>query len=104
MTTLFCTPYQGHKLSELISDLSYKYVWVVYRPHSGWEDYPLPLKGLSSMYQNTVSAPALTLQELRDVAFENIESYKLGYLFANMPNWTAPELAEWVIERLEGKP
>jgi hypothetical protein len=107
MTTLFCTPYQGHKLSELISDLSYKYVWVVYRPHSGWEDYPLPLKGLSSMYQNTVGAPALTLQELRDVAQREFAGQIVADpVFANaFETWVytsnAPDLADWVIARLE---
>jgi hypothetical protein len=99
MNDLFCTPYQGHKLTELISDLSYKYAWLLSGWESGWVDYPLPLKGLSSMYPNTLHAAALTLQELRDVAIEH--GMDISDLEDHLYSSTAPKLADWVIARLE---
>lgn len=91
--TLFCTPEQGRRLKELVPELEYNFALVFYdRWHVGnadeWPDY----------------APALTLQELRDVARQrNINgSYELRdfWEFA-VAKMTAPELAAWVIERLE---
>ena len=100
MTNLFCTPEQGHRLKELVPMLKYSFVWSLFGDNRIIPTmvYNPPSNGFSFV------PPALTLQELRDLAFENIESYKLGYLFANMPNWTAPELADWVIARLENHP
>ena len=102
MTELFCTPEQGARLKELLPELEYSFVLIY---NDGWhvgnaEDWP--------DYH-----PALTLQELRDVAFELTESKRIGKDEVGLwiEDWlmihndcTAPELADWVIARLEEQP
>jgi hypothetical protein len=54
------------------------------------------------MYQNTIHAPALTLQELRDLAEDVPMTRELRNELNNILwHFGAPELADWVIARLE---
>ena len=106
MTELFCTPEQGVKLKELLPELTSYFMWVNGNgtPKIKWISQKdlLPPQGDEYTY-----TPALTLQELRDVAKEHLTAsiilkesitkrFEIG-LFTE----TAPDLADWVIERLE---
>lgn len=100
ISSLFCTPDQGRRLKELVPSLTSVFVW--YSPN--FEKFkPLPCirKLLDEPSKNT--APALTLQELRVFISHHKE---LRRRYDNTMNryslsTTAPELADWVIERLE---
>jgi hypothetical protein len=105
MNTLFCTPEQGARLKELVPELESAFMWVYGNgaPKIKWISKKdlLPPQGDEYTY-----TPALTLQELRDVAKEHIKpKHPLRYdgdmIYVNLYLMTAPELAEWVIERLE---
>jgi hypothetical protein len=96
MNTLFSTPEQGARLKELLPELTYSFVWSVFGDNIARPtivNYP-PKSGMSFV------PPAFTLQELRDVAkkhknsFDELLAYRLHFD-------TAPQLADWVIERLE---
>jgi hypothetical protein len=103
MNTLFCTPEQGQRLKELLPELTYAMAWVRHSPEQPWSHYPrFPYLITTHDYE----APALNLQELRDVAKEHIKPkhpvrYDGDMIYVNLYLMTAPELAEWVIERLE---
>lgn len=97
---LFCTPEQGKRLAELVPGLESAMVWITL-----FDREPV----IRDRYDSNIVdvdcnlvmyAPALTLQELRDVLDEqpNTSSMELGGM---MNKLTAPELAAWVIERLE---
>jgi hypothetical protein len=94
MNTLFCTPEQGKRLKELLPELTSAYWWAVI-------DHHVP-NHISSFNGRPTSdmPPALTLQELRDVAIEIPSTFMLD-LANKLTFYTAPELAEWVIARLE---
>jgi hypothetical protein len=98
MTDLFCTPEQGKRLKDLLPELTSEYYWI-FDVDCIIGSYPFDKDHLSNGAQKI---PALTLQELRDVALKIAEDSKSlnkfnELLFIN----TAPELAEWVIARLE---
>lgn len=117
ITNLFCTPEQGKRLRELVPELTSGFVWGYGNdPKYGKEDTwdvcyadAIP-KELWSLFKVT---PALTLQELRDVmkkvnndTIERIDEPFLSIdervLFEDkVIGCNAPELAAWVIERLE---
>ena len=113
MTDLFCTPVQGVKLKKLLPKLTSEFVWIEL-------DYDVGIQLRQRRHGNAMSVqyvgigesivsvphnyinPALTLQELRDV----VRTLKLKQIdrisFAvKIYEATAPELAEWVIARLE---
>ena len=95
-TDLFCTPEQGKRLKDLLPKLTSEYYWI-FDVECIIGSYPFDKDHLSNGAQKI---PALTLQELRDVAkmnnkmFNELLAYRLHFD-------TAPELAEWVIARLE---
>jgi len=96
MTDIFCTPEQGKRLKDLLPKLTSEYYWI-FDVDCIIGSYPFDKDHLSNGAQKI---PALTLQELRDVAkmnnkmFNELLAYRLHFD-------TAPELAEWVIARLE---
>jgi hypothetical protein len=102
---LFCTPDQGRRLKELVPSLRPSMVWA-----SFGDDNLIPWVAVN--HESTLRAPALTLQELRDYA-RNADFVKGGDSSSD-GKWfalgvlartaTAPELAAWVIERLEATP
>jgi hypothetical protein len=95
-TDIFCTPEQGKRLKDLLPKLTSEYYWI-FDVDCIIGSYPFDKDHLSNGAQKI---PALTLQELRDVAkinnkmFNELLAYRLHFD-------TAPELAEWVIARLE---
>ena len=118
MNNLFCTPVQGVKLKKLLPKLTSEFVWIEL-------DYDVGIQLRQRRHGNAMSVqyvgigesivsvphnyinPALTLQELRDVAREHLtasiilkdsitKQFEISLFTA-----TAPELAEWVIARLE---
>jgi hypothetical protein len=104
MSTLFCTPEQGARLKELVPELESGFVWVIrigsldhipYLKESNQDLWKFPKE----------FTPALTLQELRDVAWHRVlinPKYEVVADFKQvLIKMTAPELAEWVIARLE---
>jgi hypothetical protein len=101
MTDLFCTPEQGARLKELLPELESGFVW---RRLPNWSDWLLVKNDISDNKFHEI-IPALTLQELRDVALKMGQDSKSLDKF-NELLWinTAPELADWVISRLEAQP
>ena len=105
ITDIFCTPEQGRRLTELVPDLKYKMAWTVV-----WEDWEYKhidvTRYTDSMRERKMQhTPALTLQELRDVAKDHVPASDLITKFQPyLYNMTAPKLADWIIERLEAKP
>jgi len=100
MNDLFCTPEQGKRLKELLPEIDNHFVWQRIR---AWSEWIINYASVPDIEQER--SPALTLQELRDVA----RSFKLKeidrmVLSTLIDNATAPELADWVIARLEKKP
>ena len=96
MTNLFCTPEQGARLKELVPELKYALVWGIDRG----EFKPMMKDKMSNQF--VYAQPALTLQELRDL----YEASELGHraeFYSALSSETAPELADWVIERLEAQ-
>jgi hypothetical protein len=106
MNTLFCTPEQGARLKELLPELESAFMWVYGNgaPKIKWISKKdlLPPQGDEYTY-----TPALTLQELRDVAQREFAGEIVADpVFANaFETWvytsSAPDLAEWLIARLE---
>lgn len=93
---LFCTPEQGRRLKELVPDLTSEFVW---RRLPNWSDWLIVVSDITdNKYHET--APALTLQELRDVVNDCVTNSKWIEFRNNLICANAPELAEWVIERL----
>lgn len=118
MTTidqLFCTPDQGRRLKELVPELDYTFMWPTFQlegmSHPAYWSKPEIYDG--SPIDDYYFAPALTLQELRDLAksanhkhFEQYEKFLFdSFEFDELENLldvgSAPELASWIIERLE---
>jgi hypothetical protein len=94
MNDLFCTPEQGKRLKELLPELKFSLVWGLVNGRT----IPMivnnpPMSGFSFV------PPALTLQELRDVAIEH--GMDISDLEDHLYSSTAPKLADWVIARLE---
>jgi hypothetical protein len=122
-TDIFCTPEQGKRLKELLPELEPTMVWVFMRFGQRYSKLPMffdkykydhkrykRLNGshidmdaeMYNCFQHKAIAPALTLQELRDVALKMGQDSKSLNKF-NELLWinNAPELADWVIARLE---
>ena len=104
MSELFCTPDQGKRLLELLPELKsvMTWIWKSKHPHYMAETRLLTwdAKAFDAIPELREDRyPALTLQELRDVAIK----YELSIsdLEDHLYSSTAPELAEWVIARLE---
>jgi len=105
MTDLFCTPEQGQRLKELLPELDSTLIWIEEINVNDEKEWDIAFStGIPKQFHiNFNATPALTLQELRDVArdhnksFDELLAYRLHFD-------TAPELADWVIARLEGKP
>ena len=95
-TDIFCTPEQGKRLKDLLPKLTSEYYWI-FDVDCIIGSYPFDKDHLSNGAQKI---PALTLQELRDVAKINNKSFN-ELLAYRLHFDTAPELAEWVIARLE---
>jgi hypothetical protein len=127
---LFCTPDQGRRLKELVDILQpvLVWVWVITPYEKRWSKKPIYTDKFKERYKRWHSikedvnimfedslrhgyaAPALTLQELRDVCtiddlfeIEADTQHTFGWPEA-VSIMTAPELAAWVIERLEATP
>ena len=106
MNTLFCTPEQGARLLDLLPELDYTFAWGKINRNYEWEPFPKPIGEWSSFIYD--AQPALTLQEIRDVAM-TIKDGKVRLnldweRFNHVQSSTAPELAQWVIARLEDHP
>jgi len=98
MSNLFCTPEQGQRLKELLPELTSVYYWI-FDVDCIIGSYPFDKDHLSNGAQKI---PALTLQELRDVA-RSFRLNEIGQMVLSslIHNDNAPELADWVIARLE---
>jgi hypothetical protein len=96
MNTLFCTPEQGQRLKELLPEIKYSFVWSVFGDNIARPTIvnDPPKSGMSFV------PPALTLQELRDIARKIPSTFMLD-LANKLTFYTAPHLADWVIARLE---
>jgi hypothetical protein len=96
MTELFCTPDQGKRLKELLPEIESVYWWAIINHH-----VPNHISSFNGGICDNMP-PALTLQELRNVALKMGQDSKTLNKFSELL-WiaTAPELAEWVIARLE---
>jgi predicted transcriptional regulator len=127
MNTLFCTPEQGKRLKELLPELTSGFVWARTDESKAFDKYPVIYEQFSTELLGTLPVdvpidllldfaqkknlitPSLTLQELRDVAIDSNLHRRFRLLGAErLESWydvsaymTAPELAEWVIARLE---
>jgi hypothetical protein len=116
MNDLFCTPEQGQRLKELLHELESVMVWKFSNWKNSYSQKPMYLEDywdhhkISSKYKNIDAvkqhsfkvgfiAPALTLQELRDVAIKH--GMDISDLEDHLYSSTAPKLADWVIARLE---
>jgi hypothetical protein len=104
---LFSTPDQGRRLKELVPELTSAFVWMEWKDHTPFihdvEGSERMNEGLFALDPATLS-PALTLQELRDVARNTVSESWASTFFEHLWDMTAPELAAWVIERLEATP
>jgi hypothetical protein len=101
MSELFCTPEQGKRLKELLPELTSYFMWVNANviPNMRWISRTNDLPPQGDEYTYTT---ALTLQELRDVALGMQSNWGSKDNFSELLWYsTAPELAEWVIARLE---
>ena len=108
VSSLFCTPGQGRRISELEPEIKAEFYW----PYFG--NLPNPYKHPVSKYNlsetdRLTAVPALTLQELNHFARNSRiavrshssvygNSFELGIMVRTK---TAPELAEWIIGKLE---
>jgi hypothetical protein len=102
MNNLFCTPEQGKRLKDLLPELTSKFLHFRTTKQGVWAKYPKPADLFFNESYHMEQSPALTLQELRDV-FDTLSKKGNEYEMLNDLLWhsTAPELADWVIERLE---
>ena len=101
INNLFCTPEQGRRLKELVPELTSVFVW---HEHPYIVTRLMETRVIPEDYsgQHTYT-PALTLQELRDVA-KSIRIRTTNDYWVYMQkifNGNAPELAVWVIQRME---
>jgi hypothetical protein len=115
INAFFCTPDQGRRLKELVPSLTSVMEWVSLDEGDPYYDYPY-FSGEWDGLEVASILPALTLQELRDVARERrmeevVYASKESKDVKIITDWsyftchaTAPELAAWVIERLEATP
>jgi hypothetical protein len=106
MNNLFCTPEQGARLKELLPELEYAFMWASLSDDKWFIIEQRSITDGAFVEFRPTFVPALTLQELRDVAKEHIKpKHPLRYdgdmIYVNLYLMTAPELAEWVIQRLE---
>lgn len=103
---LFCTPDQGRRLKELVPELTYSMVWVRINKNSTFDHKPyFDGEWIEHTPKGTEIQPALTLQELRDIMkdcgmCEYVPMVQHSW-YQKVANSTAPELAQWVIQRLE---
>ena len=117
MNTLFCTPKQGARLKELLPELTSEMVW----KFSNWkktysqkplylddylDQFKIPSEHIDLITEHAFNVglitPALTLQELREVIGSIYdETDIIDEADHILWNGTAPELADWVIARLE---
>jgi hypothetical protein len=108
INAFFCTPDQGRRLKELVPSLTSVMEWVSLDEGDPYYDYPY-FSGEWDGLEVASILPALTLQELRDVAKDRkLVRHTKGEYLQFHEAWdvctvtmTAPELAEWVIARLE---
>jgi hypothetical protein len=106
MNTLFCTPEQGLRLEQLLQDVKSDFYWLGFNGSFPFY-YPVAFEkpiDTSKLGSDSVVVPALTLQELRDVAKgikRKEDDWSLVNLSSMLYGFTAPELAAWVIARLE---
>ena len=104
MTQLFCTPEQGARLKELLPELTSEFLWVMLINHETHLAFWHLSKTADYTHdrQNLTAHPALTLQELRDlvrtIRLNEIERWSYSVRIYKV---TAPELADWIIMRLE---
>lgn len=103
---LFCTPEQGRRLKELVPSLTSAFVWEQSKQDDQYNliSFEVMIRQgvIRQAYMRYSVLPALTLQDLRDVIIKVPTKFSLidqitDYLWHS----TAPELAAWVIERLE---
>lgn len=100
ISSLFCSPEQGHRLAELVPKLRSGLAWHVSPSIQKLE----PVTSYMTLGNGGNYVPALTLQELRDVALENkiiINNYHFDRVNWLLWHAGAPELADWLIKRLE---
>jgi hypothetical protein len=87
---LFCTPDQGRRLKELVPELTSVLIWVFINHEQRWARFPIYVDKYKNHYRRWYSkqkdmdefvhdsirhksaAPALTLQELRDVYIQRL--------------------------------
>ena len=103
MNDLFCTPEQGKRLKELLPDLQSEYVYVMDKIQKYWISYPIHNVIFYTAHYHKEKSPALTLQELR-VFMAGHKELRRAWDKTRKSfslTTTAPELAEWVIARLE---
>jgi len=111
MDNLFNTPEQGQRLKELLPELESGFMWVQMHNREAHTTYWHLFQTRHYMYdkQNLKAYSALTLQELRDVAQREFAGQIVADpVFANaFETWVytsnAPDLADWVIARLENE-
>ena len=97
-TDLFCTPEQGKRLKDLLPKLTSEYYWI-FDVECIIGSYPFDKDHLSNGAQKI---PALTLQELRNVALEMQSNWGSKDNFSELLWYsTAHQLADWLITRLE---
>jgi hypothetical protein len=111
-TELFCTPDQGRRLAELVPELQSVFVWASLQDGSWFIIEQRSITDGAFVEFRPTFAHAITLQELRDVVSKLILDH-MGKGSASIDNdefeynlsiMTAPNLAAWIIERLEGTP
>ena len=101
MSELFCTPEQGAKIKELLPEVKSAFCYSLSELTGNYH-----IRQCDAILTTT---PALTLQELRDEYStwawgEKLPEYysvMLDEFLHSVAGMTAPELADWVIARLE---
>jgi hypothetical protein len=107
MNTLFCTPAQGTRLKDLLPELEYAFMWASLSDDKWFIIEQRSITDGAFVEFRPTFVPALTLQELRDVAKVELgrqivcRDTKEWDFYSKLDTSTAPELADWVIERLE---
>lgn len=112
ITDLFCTPEQGRRIAELVPELTSAFMWAQYGNIEPFITYKKDIVNGALIEYDCTFAPALTLQELRDlVKMANLQMFeRQGLLLLDsfddhelenlLQEGNAVELAEWAIERL----
>lgn len=120
ITSLYCSPDQGRRLTELVPDLKFNMIWVFVSHEQRWAKFPLFVdmfknhykrwydkqKDMNELVHDSIrhkyASPALTLQELRDMARTIRQNELDGMAYSvKLRTANAPELAAWVIKWLE---